>query len=202
MGRVGSDWYVSATQDFLSLFFWVAGPHSPQHEHNRGMSKSGQPTVGKWVGSKTPIAPAISMDPGPRFLAYAGLVTGAWSAILSLIVYAFARLIGVPLEVDTDRLPVMVPWIAIVVVPLAAAEIGAMASLLARGLPHAGRIVFWSGTVIALASLAFPIMRSESVSTAIWLSIPHLITWFLVVPQIARIIGDTEPGLRVDRPVL
>lgn len=158
--------------------------------------------MGGWIGSKTPIAPAISLDPGPKFLAYAGLVTGAWSALLSLIVYAFARLIGVPLEVDTNQLPVMVPWIAIVVVPLAAAEIGAMASLLARGLPHAQQIVFWAGTIIALASLAFPIMRSESVSTAIWLSIPHLITWFLVVPQIARIIGDTEPSARIDRVVL
>jgi hypothetical protein len=77
-----------------------------------------------------------------------------------------------------------------------------MASLLARGLPHAQQIVFWAGTIIALASLAFPIMRSESVSTAIWLSIPHLITWFLVVPQIARIIGDTEPSARIDRVVL
>lgn len=90
----------------------------------------GQPTVGKWVGSKTPVAPAISMDPGPKFLAFAGLVTGAWSAILSLIVYGFARLIGVPLEVDTERLPVVVPWIAIVGVPLASAEIGAMAGIL------------------------------------------------------------------------
>ena len=158
--------------------------------------------MGGWIGSKTPIAPAISLDPGPKFLAFAGLVTGAWSAILSLIVYAFARLIGVPLEVDTNQLPVMVPWIAIVVVPLAAAQIGAMASLLARGLPHAQQIVFWAGTIIALASLAFPIMRSESVSNAIWLSIPHLITWFLVVPQIARIIGDTEPSARIDRVVL
>lgn len=174
----------------------------PKSEQNRGMSKSTQASVGDWVGSKTPIAPAVSMDAGPRFLAYAGLVTGAWSAVLSLIVYAFARLIGVPLEVDTDRLPVMVPWIAIIVVPLAAAEIGAMASLLARGLPHARQIVFWAGTIIAIASLAFPIMRSELVSTAIWLSIPHVITWFLVVPQIARIIGDTEPGARVDRVVL
>jgi hypothetical protein len=181
---------------------WVAGPKFTQHEHNRGVSKSGQPTVGMWVNSKTPIAPAVSMDPGPRFLAYAGLVTGAWSSILSLIVYAFARIIGVPLEVDTDRLPVMVPWIAIVVVPLVAAEAGAMASLLARGLPYARRIVFWSGTALAIASLAFPILRSDQLSTAIWLSIPHVITWFLVVPQIARIIGDTEPGLRVDRPVL
>jgi hypothetical protein len=36
-------------------------------------------------------------------------------------------------------------------------------------------------------------------STRIWLTIPHIITWFLVVPQVARIIGDTEPGLHEER---
>ncbi len=29
--------------------------------------------------------------------------------------------------------------------------------------------------------------------------IPHLITWLLVVPQIARIVGDSEPGMFVAR---
>lgn len=158
----------------------------------------GQP----WLSSKTPIAPAKSLDPGPRFLAYAGLVTGIWSSILSLGVFGFARLIGVPMEVDSNNIPEAITWIAVVVVPLAAAMAGAMASLLARGLTHARAIVFWTGTVIALASLAVPIIRAEQIATAIWLSIPHVITWFLVVPQIARIIGDTQPDARIDRPVL
>ena len=104
--------------------------------------------------------------------------------------------------VETDRIPVFITWIAVAVVPLAAAEAGAMAALLARGRAHARRIVFWAGTLIAISSLAFPIMRAEMVSTAIWLSVPHVITWFLVVPQIARIIGDTEPDARVNRAVL
>lgn len=178
-------------------------------EQNRGVSESthssSSATAGseyEWLNSKTPIPPAVSMDPTPKFLAYAGLVTGLWSSILSLAVYGFARLIGVPMVVETDRLPEVISWIAVIVVPLAAAEAGAMASLLLRGRKHARSIVLWTGTVIAIASLAFPIMRSELVSTAIWLSIPHLITWFLVVPQIARIIGDSEPGARIDRPVL
>lgn len=178
-------------------------------EHNRGVPSSTQPTsddlagsVPKWLTSKTPIPPAVSMDPTPKFLAYAGLVTGLWSSLLSLGVYGFARLIGVPMVVETDRLPEVISWIAVIVVPLAAAEAGAMASLLMRGRKHARSVVFWTGTVIAIASLGFTIMRSELISTAIWLSIPHVITWFLVVPQIARIIGDSEPGARVDRPVL
>ena len=167
-----------------------------------GQTAGSDPAQRAWLGSKTPIAPATSMDPGPKFLAYAGLVTGAWSSLLSLVVYGFARLIGVPMIVETDRIPVFITWIAVAVVPLAAAEAGAMAALLARGRAHARRIVFWAGTLIAISSLAFPIMRAEMVSTAIWLSVPHVITWFLVVPQIARIIGDTEPDARVNRAVL
>lgn len=171
-------------------------------ESTHSTSRGGSGVTPQWLTSKTPIPPAVSMDPTPKFLAYAGLVTGLWSSILSLAVYGFARLIGVPMVVETDRVPEVISWIAVIVVPLAAAEAGAMASLLLRGKKHARSIVYWIGTVIAIASLAFPIMRSELISTAIWLSIPHVITWFLVVPQIARIIGDSEPGARVDRPVL
>ena len=87
-------------------------------------------------------------------------------------------------------------------VPIAAAEIGAMASLLLRGFSHAQRIVFWIGTVIAVVSIAYPFMTATLVSTAIVLAIMHVITWGLVVPQIARIVGDTEPGARIERPIL
>jgi len=30
----------------------------------------------------------------------------------------------------------------------------------------------------------------------------HLVTWALVVPQIARIIGDSEPGRHEEREVI
>ena len=67
----------------------------------------------------------------------------------------------------------------------------------ALGRQHGQRIVFWAGTGIAIASLASPLIQSSEViwSTRIWLAIPHVITWFLVVPQLARIVGDSEPGM-------
>lgn len=160
------------------------------------------PDAGEWMVSKTPIAPPSSLDPKPRFLSYAALVTGVWSGLLSLIVFAIARLFGVPMDVVLEGTTIPVYWFAVLLVPIAAAQVGAMASLLARGIPHAQRIVFWVGTVIAIASIAAPFLTATLVSTGIVLAIMHAITWGLVVPQIARIIGDTEPNAHVDRVLL
>ncbi len=163
---------------------------------------STSPDAGEWVTSKTPIAPPTALDPKPRFLSYAALVTGVWSGLLSLIVFAIARLFGVPMDVVLEGTTIHVYWFAILLVPVAAAQIGAMASLLLRGISHAQRIVFWLGTLIAIVSIATPFITATLVSTAIVLAIMHGITWGLVVPQIARIIGDTEPHARIDRPLL
>ncbi len=160
------------------------------------------PDAREWVTSKTPIAPPTALDPKPRFLSYAALVTGVSSGLLSLIVFAIARLFGVPMDVVLEGTTIHVYWFAILLVPVAAAQIGAMASLLLRGVSHAQRIVFWLGTLIAIVSIATPFITATSVSTAIVLAIMHGITWGLVVPQIARIIGDTEPHARIDRPLL
>lgn len=158
--------------------------------------------AGEWLTSKTPIAPPSSLDPKPRFLSYAALVTGVWSGLISLVVFAIARLFGVPMDVVLEGTTIHVFWFAVLLVPVAAAQIGAMASLLLRGISHAQRIVFWIGTVIAVVSIATPFITATLVSTAIVLAIMHGITWGLVVPQIARIIGDTEPNARIDRPLL
>ncbi len=160
------------------------------------------PDAREWVTSKTPIAPPTALDPKPRFLSYAALVTGVSSGLLSLIVFAIARLFGVPMDVVLEGTTIHVYWFAILLVPVAAAQIGAMASLLLRGVSHAQRIVFWLGTLIAIVSIATPFITATLVSTAIVLAIMHGITWGLVVPQIARIIGDTEPNARIDRPLL
>ena len=160
------------------------------------------PNAGEWVTSKTPIAPPKALDPKPRFLSYAALVTGVWSGLLSLIVFAIARLFGVPMDVVLEGATIHVFWFAVLLVPIAAAQIGAMAALLLRGISHAQRIVFWVGTLIAVVSIATPFITATLISTAIVLAIMHGITWGLVVPQIARIIGDTEPNARIERPLL
>lgn len=152
-----------------------------------------------WVGSATPIGPPAEAVPRLRDLLYAAVVTGSWSGLLSLLVYGIGRLLGVPFEVSAPASAglIVVPWFAVLLFPLACALIGALLSALALGRRHARRVVFWLGTAIAVASCFGPILQPADVlwSTRIWLLVPHIITWFLVVPQIARIVGDSEPGM-------
>lgn len=152
-----------------------------------------------WADSVTPVPPPASAVPHTSNLVYAGVVTGAWSGLISLAIYGIGRLLGVPFEVmrpGSDSLQV-VPWFLMLLMPLLAAVVGALLSAIMLGRRHARRIVFWVGTAFALLSCASPLMQSDDVtwSTRIWLLIPHIVTWFLVVPQIARIVGDSEPGM-------
>jgi hypothetical protein len=145
------------------------------------------------------VPPPASAVPHTSNLVYAGVVTGAWSGLLSLAIYGVGRLLGVPFEVmrpGSDSLQV-VPWFLMLLAPLLAAVVGALLAAIMLGRRHARRIVFWGGTAIAVLSCASPLTQPEDVlwSTRIWLLIPHVVTWFLVVPQIARIVGDSEPGM-------
>ena len=156
-----------------------------------------------WLESKTPVGPPRSANPTVRQLLYAAVVTGAWSGLLSLLVYAIARLTGMDFVVTRggDAVPEPVRWVAVLLVPLAAAVAFALLASLVRGLRGAGRITLWGGTLLALASLWVPLDQPSTVGwpTRVVLTLMHVITWFLVVPQIARIVGDSEPDKSVDR---
>ena len=91
------------------------------------------------------------------------------------------------------------PWLAPLLLPLMAAVVGALLVSLLRGRAHAGRFTYWIGTLIALASMAGPVLRAQDIPTAILLALMHIITWVLVVPQLARIATDSEPGMSVER---
>lgn len=150
-----------------------------------------------WTSSVTPIAPHAATVPHTSNLLYAGIVTGAWSGVLSLLVYLIGRLFGVTFAVvgPTDSVPTPLPWLLMLLAPLAAAIVGALLAAIVLGRRHTRRIVFWGGTVLAVASCWSPLAQPEGVTwpTKILLILCHVITWFLVVPQIARIAGDSQP---------
>ncbi|MBM3689860.1 MAG: hypothetical protein FJW80_09470 [Actinobacteria bacterium] len=156
-----------------------------------------------WADSVTPVPPPVAQAPHTSNLVYAGLVTGIWAGLLSLAVYGIGRLLGVPFEVfrpGSDTLEV-VPWLLVLLVPVAAAVGSALLAAIALGRRHARRIVLWAGTALALVSCVNSLVQPSEVlwSSRLWLLIPHVITWFLVVPQLARIVGDSEPGMYVVR---
>lgn len=157
-----------------------------------------------WSDSVTPIPPPSSARPGVRTMAYAGLVTGGWAGLICLVLYGIARLLGVPMEVDTMDGVAVVPWFLVLLIPVVAGVSGAIAALLLRGRRAAGRIVFWVGTALAVASLSLLLLPPEAtdLSTKIWLSAMHVVTWLLVVPQVSRIVGDSEPGRHGKREMI
>ena len=137
-------------------------------------------------------------------MAYAGLVTGGWAGLVCLVLYGIARLFGASMEIDTMDGVAVVPWFLVLLIPAGAGVIGAIAALLLRGRRAAGRIVFWAGTTLAVASLSLPLLPpgATDLSTKIWLSVMYVVTWLFVVPQVARIVGDSEPGRHAEREVI
>jgi hypothetical protein len=157
-----------------------------------------------WLDSKTPVGPPTSANPTVRQLLYGAVVTGTWSGLLCLIIYGVARLAGMSFAVSGSVSELLEPvtWLLVLLVPLAFAVVFALASALLRGVAHAGRISFWGGTLVALLSLVAPLTQPAEIGwfTRFVLALMHLVTWFLVVPQIARIVSDSEPGASVERP--
>jgi hypothetical protein len=156
-----------------------------------------------WLESVTPIAPPASANPSVRQLVYAGVVTGAWAAVISLVLYAIGRLLGTDFSLVWwgGAVQQPIPWIFFLLLPLVSAVLFALAASLARGLLHARAIAYWVGTALAVASLYPAINQPASVSwgTRFLLILMHLVTWFLVVPQVARIVGDSAPGQHEER---
>ena len=124
-------------------------------------------------------------------------MTGIWAGVLCLAVYGIGRAAGVPFEVampGTAALSV-VPWYLVLIEPILAGIVAALLSRLVLGRHHVRRIVYWTGTALAVLSLGGALLQPDSViwSTRIWLCVLHAITWIFIVPQVARIAGDSEP---------
>lgn len=165
---------------------------SPAIGHNGHVSQ-------QWVHSVTPIAPPRVASPSLRFLVYAGLVTGIWAGVLCLALYGIGHLLGITFTRTTSLTQTTIGWTAALVVPIIVGILSALIASLVRGIPHAGRVVFWAGTILGIASCAVPLHQADNWGSRVVLVMMHAITWALVVPQVARIVGDSEPGASVDR---
>ena len=95
----------------------------------------------------------------------------------------------------------MVPWFFVLFEPIVVGVLAGLLASLLLGRRFARRLVFWTGTVLGLVSLLSPLFQPDEVllSTRLWLCVLHVITWLFVVPQVARIVGDSEPGASVPR---
>lgn len=133
----------------------------------------------------------------------AGWVTGLTAAIVCLVLRAIATLFGTdfvvlqPFGDDSADGLVEIPWVATFLMPLIAGIAGAAVAAIFLGVRGCRMWVFWLGTAALLLSLVSPLLQPDSVpwTTRVWLIVMHVITWFLVVPQVARVVGDSDPRL-------
>lgn len=149
--------------------------------------------------SVTAIPPPKSAIPTTRNVLTAGLVTGATASLVCLLMrivaWAFRADFLATIPVKGHELT-PVPWQAVVLVPLLAALLGSFAAAAFLGIRHAQAIVFVLGTAVALISLVAPLFQDGTTwPTRIWLVLMHVATWAIVVPQVARIVGDSDPAI-------
>lgn len=150
------------------------------------------------VDSVTPIAPPLSGVPTTKKVVMAGWVTGATAAIVCLILRLVGGLFGTDFVVTLPSRggnPFTVGWLAVFALPLLAGVVGGLVAALFLGVRGCRRWVFWLGTVALVVCLAQPLLQSAPVSwpTRIWLVVMQIVSWGLIVPQVARVVGDSDP---------
>ena len=148
--------------------------------------------------SVTPIPPPKAAIPTTRDVLIAGVVTGITAAIVCLLMrivaWVFrADFIAYVPGLGSELTPI--PWQNIVLLPLIVAFGAALLAAILLGVRYAQVIINTVGTLLYVASLAVPLWLAEDATwpTRIWLALMHTATWLIVVPQLARIVGDSDP---------
>ncbi len=151
--------------------------------------------------SVTRVAPPMHSVPTTRNVFMAGWVTGLTAAIVCVILRLVATLFGTDFLVQQPSFGAEagqleeVPWAATFVLPLIAGLAGAAVAAVFLGVKGCRHWVFWLGTLALVVSLASPLTQPDEVAwgTRVWLAAMHVITWAIVVPQVARVVGDSDP---------
>ena len=149
--------------------------------------------------SVTFIPPPKSAIPTTRDVFQAGLVTGITASIVcsmtAFIAWVFRVdfLVSPPFTSGEDLVPL--PWITVALLPLIVGLAGSLAAAGLLGVRRARMLVLVLGTLLAIISLAAPLLQPDTVTwpTKLWLVVMHVETWVIIVPQVARVVGDSDP---------
>lgn len=172
----------------------MASPVDPRP--GRSLPPGVDPRAGN-ADSVTPIAPPISAVPTTKAVLTAGWTTGLTAGLVCLAIRVLAGLFGTEFRVAApdDGRNLAVSWVAALVVPVLSGMAMAAVGGLFLGVRGARRWVFWIGTAVLLVSLVSPWVWAFEATwpTRFWLAVMQLLTWLLVVPQVARVVGDSDP---------
>ncbi len=147
--------------------------------------------------SVTPIPPPLSSVPTTKTVLTAGWVTGSTAGIVCLLIRLISGIFGVDYLVARPGSDQMepVPWLVVLLLPLVVGVVGSLIAAIFLGVRGCQRWTFWLGTAAMLASLSGPFLQPGAVTwpTRIWLGVMHVVTWAIIVPQVARVVGDSDP---------
>lgn len=149
--------------------------------------------VGNNLDSVTPIPPPIEAVPRLSDVLRAGLVTGITSALICWLLFGIARLFGTDMTVTVAGEQQSVAWWQVLTSTIISALVFSLLAAAFRKRRGCKRTTAIVGYVLGLASLAIPLIQGDTWPTKIWLAILHVITMLIVVPQVARVVGDSDP---------
>lgn len=162
----------------------------------------GKPPVdveGNNLDSVTPVAPPIESMPRLSNVLRAGVVTGITASLVCWLLFGVATLFGTDFDVRmgfSDGLT-HIAWYQILIMPLVSALVFAALSAGLRRHPNCGRNARLIGYGLGALTLLAVVLQPADVTwpTKIWLALFHIVTIVLVVPQVARVIGDADPSV-------
>lgn len=157
--------------------------------------------------SVTFITPPKSAIPTTRDVLRAGFITGVTASILCSVlafigwvfrvqfVVAYPFTSGDPFTSSIDLAPV--PWVSFPLAPFLAGMVGSLAAAALLGVRRAGKLVLLLGTLIAAIAVVVVLLEPHGVTwpTRIWLILMIATAWLIIVPQVARVVGDSDPTI-------
>jgi hypothetical protein len=153
--------------------------------------------VGNNLDSVTPQPPPIEAAPRFSDVMRAGLTPGVTASLVCWLLYGIATLFGTDFDVAAGSSSdlVHVAWYQVLIVPVLAALVFALAATALRKRRHCRRSTLLFGYGFGALSLLPVLLQPAEVTwpTRIWLIVFHLVTIALVVPQVARVVGDSDP---------
>jgi len=147
------------------------------------------------VTPATPSPEARWLVPTYPAVLHCAWVVGVHAALVNAVLFIAAWILRVDFTVTSAGSVLKVNLLMVIGATLLAAVAGGAVGGLLLGRRNGGRLFLALGTVVAVLSLAGPLVQPDTTSwpTRIVLLAMHVITWFVVVPQLARFIGDADP---------
>jgi len=149
------------------------------------------------LNSVTPVPPPVEAIPRLSAVLRAGIVTGVTASLLCWLLFGIGTLFGTEFDIHLAGSSGVthVPWYVVVLMPFLLVMAYAALSASLRDRPGCRRLCLTLGYSLGLLGVIAFLFQPEQVTwpTRIWLALMVIVTVVISVPQIARVVGDSDP---------